>query len=182
MNTSKVALTLAALITVGCPCLSAQKPKSGPTKESCQTFVQGFYNWYVPKARNMDVDSIDLALKERRSAFDAQLAKAVKAVEADALRNRDAGLDFDWILNTQDAGDPGDPGYIVRSAVVSEETCRIEVYRRLPKGRLQKEVMPELRFENGRWLFVNFHYPDSADLLRLTKTYFDSAEPLGKPR
>jgi hypothetical protein len=182
MNAARLALSLAALVTVCCPGLSAQKPRSAPTEESCRAFVQEFYNWYTPKARSMDADSLDLAVKERRSAFDVQLVKAVEAVEADAIRNREAGLDFDWILDTQDAGDPGDAGYVVRNGVVSEDTCRIEVYRQLPAGRLQKKVMPELRFANGRWIFVNFRYPDSEDLLRLTKAYLDSAEPPNKPQ
>src|SRR5664279_986864 len=135
MNATKIVVSLAMLTTVCWSSLSAQVTTSRPTKESCRAFVEEFYNWYVPKARNLNVDSIDLALKERRSAFDAHLLNAVEAVEKDARRNSEAGLDFDWILNTQDAGDPGDPGYLVRNAIVSEKICRIEIYRQPREGK-----------------------------------------------
>ncbi len=127
----------------------------------------------------MGVDSLDLALKKKRSVFTAKVIKQVEAVEADAIRNKEAGLDFDWILNTQDAGDPGDPGYLVRNSKLNGNVCRVEVDRQLPDGKLQKDVVPELAFEHGRWLFVNFHYPDSPyphseNLLSMTTMYLGS--------
>ena len=103
-----------------------------------------------------------------------RLLKAVEAVEANARRNKEAGLDFDWILNTQDAGDPGEPGYSVRNSTLNGTVCSVEVYRQSPEGQFQKDIMPEVSVESGRWLFVNFRYPQSDDLLSQTRTYLNS--------
>ena len=179
MNIDKIVLSVSIPAASCCSVVSAQEKTAVSTKESCLAFVQEFYGWYVPKARDMSVDSLDLALKQRRSAFSTQVIKEVEAVEADARRNKEAGLDFDWILNTQDAGDPGDPGYLVRNSKLNGNVCRVEVYRQLPGGKVEKDVVPELGFEHGRWLFVNFHYPDSRypqseNLLSMTKVYLDA--------
>lgn len=171
---------LCAVLLLNCGALvfaQASGPVASP--KSCQSFVQEFYDWYLPKARSLDINSLDLALRQRASVFSARLIDAVKAVEADAARERDAGLDFDWILNTQDPGDPGEPGYVARDATVSAATCRIDVYRQMSPGKVEKEVVPELEFEHGRWRFVNFHYPDSTaaeneNLLSLTSAYLKS--------
>jgi len=162
-----------------CAFLSAQEKKPVPTKESCLAFVQEFYGWYVPKARDMNVQSLDLALKQRRSAFSARLIKGVEAVEADARRNQEAGLDFDWILNSQDPGDPGEPGYLVRNSKLNGNVCTVDISRQRPDGKGER-IVPELTFNDGRWLFVNFHYPDSPypqseNLLSIVKNYLDSA-------
>jgi hypothetical protein len=182
MNIGKIVLSVSMLAASCCSFVSAQGKTSVPTKESCLAFVQEFYGWYVPKARDLSVDSLDLALKQRRSAFSVQVIKEVEAVEADARRNREAGLDFDWILNTQDAGDAGDPGYLVRNSKLNGNVCRAEVYRQLPEGKVVKDVVPDLSFEHGRWLFVNFHYPDSRyNLLNMTKQYLDSVSKSAAP-
>jgi hypothetical protein len=183
MNIGKIVISLAVFAPICCSSLSAQERALTPTKKSCLAFVEEFYNWYVPKARDTNVDSIDLALKDRRSAFSPRLLKGVEAVEANARRNKEAGLDFDWILNTQDPGDPGDPGYSVRNATLSGSMCRVEVYLQLPEGKFQKDVMPQLSFQNRRWLFANFLYPQSDNLLRQTRAYLDAAtRPPKKPR
>jgi hypothetical protein len=35
-----------------------------------------------------------------------------------------------------------------------------DVSRQRPDGKGER-IIPELNFEHGRWIFVNFHYPDS---------------------
>jgi len=89
---------MALLIPASSSPLFAQEKKVVPTKESCQAFVQEFYDWYLPKVRDLHVNSEELALTERRSAFSAQLVKGVEQVEAAATRDHDIGLDFDWVL------------------------------------------------------------------------------------
>jgi hypothetical protein len=168
-----VLIAVAIFAATACSPVSAQEKRIDPTKESCLAFVQQFYRWYVPKARDVNVASLDVALRERRSAFDARLIKGVDDVEADAERNREAGLDFDWILNTQDPGDPGDPDYVIRNSRVTGNVCRVDVSRSDAKS---KKIVPELEFRHGRWVFVNFHYPDSQypqseNLLSIIKGY-----------
>jgi hypothetical protein len=185
MNIAKVALSAAVFAATCCPFLSAQDKKTAiPTKESCLAFVQEFYGWYVPKARDINVHSLDLALKERRSAFNPRLIKGVEAVEADATRNQEAGLDFDWILNSQDPGDPGEPGYLARNSKLNGNVCHVEVSRQRPDGKGER-IVPELNFEHGRWLFVNFHYPDSPypqseNLMSMIKAYLNSVSESSK--
>jgi hypothetical protein len=160
MNVGTIALSAVIFVATCCPLLVAQEKKSTPTKESCLNFVQEFYGWYVPKARDINVNSLDLALKERRSAFSAELIKGVESVEADARSHQEAGLDFDWVLNSQDPGDAGDPGYVVSNSKLSGYICRVDVLRQRPDGK-GESISPALKFENGRWRFTNFHYPDS---------------------
>jgi tetratricopeptide (TPR) repeat protein len=158
MNFGKIRFSAAIIAVTFCQLISAQDQKSAATKESCLAFVQEFYGWYITKARDVSVDSLDLALKERRSAFIAKLTKGVEAVDADARRYKEAGLDFDSVLNSQDPGDSGD--YSVSDSKLSGNACRVDVFRQRPDGKGER-ISPELRFENGRWHFVNFHYPDS---------------------
>jgi hypothetical protein len=158
MNFSKNVLFAALIAVPFCSMICAPDQKSVATKDSCQSFVQEFYGWYVPKAQDVKVDSLDLALKEKRSAFSAKLIKGVEAVEADASRYKEAGPDFDWVLNSQDPGDPGN--YSVSDSKVSGYTCRVDVFQR-PDGKGER-ISPELRFKHGRWFFVNFYYPDSS--------------------
>ena len=174
-----VGLFGAMLFAANCfPSLFAQEKKLGPTKESCLAFVQEFYGWCVPKARSTTENSMDAALRQRRSAFSPRLVRGLEKVDADAKRNQEAGLDFDWILNSQDPGDPGDPGYIVLDSKLKGNLCRVDVSRQRPDGEGER-IIPELIFENERWVFLNFHYPDSPypqseNLLSMIKVYLDS--------
>jgi hypothetical protein len=182
-----VRLVATLLLVTASTLLSAQENKISPTKESCLAFVKEFYDWYVPKARDINVHSLELALKDRRSAFSLRLIRGVDAVDSEAIRNKEAGLDFDWILNSQDPGDPGDPGYLVSNSRLAANVCRVDVYRQLSNGKLEKDIIPELNFEHGRWLFVNFHYPDSQfpqseNLLGLIRSYLKPAEDGPKPK
>jgi tetratricopeptide (TPR) repeat protein len=158
MNLGRILLS-AALAVLSCYSpSSAPGQESSASAESCLSFVQDFYGWYARNASNTNVDSLDLALKERRSAFSTKLINGVEAVNADARPYKEAGLDFDWILNSQDPGGPGD--YIVSIGRLAGYACRVDVFRQRADGNGEK-ISPELKFENGRWLFVNFHYPDS---------------------
>jgi hypothetical protein len=121
--------------------------------------VRDFYDWYVPRARTGTLNSEDAALNARRDAFSPQLLKYLAELDGEQKRNRDAGLDFDWILNSQDPGDPGDSDYLVRSAKMEGHFCRVNVSRQ-PDGKSER-ISPKLRFGSGRWLFVNFHYPNA---------------------
>ena len=179
MNITRTVLSAAMSAATWCSLLSAQEKASVPTKATCLAFVQEFYGWYVPKVRATTLDSMDAALKGRRTAFSRQLLKGLQDVDDDARRNQEAGLDFDWILNSQDPGDPGDPGYLVRNSSLNANVCRVEVSRQRPDGEAEK-IVPDLEFEDGRWVFTNFHYPDSPypqseNLLGMISTYLKSA-------
>jgi hypothetical protein len=152
--------------------------------------VKEFYAWYLPKVRTTDPRAelpLDRRLNDRHSAFNQTLIRWVSAVESEARRTHEAGLDFDPILNAQDPGDPGDPGYFVNNSSVADNVCRVDVYRSVSGGKIEKEVIPELNFEHGRWVFVNFHYPNipfpqSDDLLSLIRAYLKPAQDGPKPK
>jgi len=72
-------------------------------------------------------------------------------------------LDFDPILNTQDPADR----YVVRSVMRRGGHYWANVYgvwsRPVSGQEKQPQVVAELNFKNGRWVFVNFHYPNSTN-------------------
>jgi hypothetical protein len=171
-------LTALFLATTLCSILSAQEKEPAPTKASCLTFVQQFYRWCVPESRDTNVYALELALKQWRFSFSGRLVRGLEAVDAEARHTGEAGLDFDPILNSQDSGDPGDPGYLVGTGKVSGKTCRVEVARDRSDGKGER-VIPELSFGRGHWFFVNFHYPNSPyphsdNLLSLIKGYLEA--------
>jgi hypothetical protein len=81
----------------------------------------------------------------------------------------------DPVLNAQDPGDPGD-SYVIVKATYGDGACSVELHSKFRNTSDVAIVVPELRFEQGRWVFVNFHYPDSTDkrsenLRNLIKNY-----------
>lgn len=173
MNLGRLAF-VAVVLAVCCPVVPSQET-ARLSRASCLAFVKAFYGWYVPKARAETLTSEGAALRERPSAFSSQLLNQLSEFEAEHKRNQDAGLDFDWILNSQDPGGPGEPGYEARGANLNGQTCRVNVSRQRPDGKGEK-ISPELKFENGRWLFVNFHYPgalypQSENLIAMIRSY-----------
>jgi hypothetical protein len=178
MKTQRVQAWSFFFFLAACCSLSAGaqgQSKAQPNlEESCRKFVQGFYDWYVPKAAAPDDKnagpSSDLALKQWRASFSAELYRLLREdSEAQAKADEIVGLDWDPFLNTQDPGDPpGDP-YVVGSVKRKGESYWVEVYRR-SSGKLSEKplVIPELVFKNGRWIFVNFH-GESGDLLSALK-------------
>jgi hypothetical protein len=84
----------------------AQVQRVQPTPESVRGFVQGFYDWYVPKALDHKIfRAWDLALKTKSSVFSPELAQALRedsAAQDKAEKGELVGLDFDPFLNSQD--------------------------------------------------------------------------------
>jgi Protein of unknown function (DUF3828) len=165
----KPAIWVAVLLIVTVPAGSTETKKQGEP-QSCKTFVQSFYEWYVPLAHRKDLKgpASNLAMKYKKSAFSARLYQALKTdSDAQARSQELVGLDFDPFLNSQDP----DPRYEVRSVKESDEHCSAEV---LGVGdgekRTQADVVAELAHGGEGWKFVNFHYPrDKTDLLEVLK-------------
>lgn len=143
------------------PSAMAQRASASETKQACRAFVQRFYEWYVPKAlHESGVPASDLALKYQRSVFSPDLIRALREDSEAQARAAGAivGLDFDPFLNTQDPSSH----YVVSDVMLSGNRCRADVYGVSSGAKSSKpDVLPELAFENGRWLFVNFHYGKS---------------------
>jgi len=164
-----------------------QAEDSQHNSESAREFVRAFYDWYVPLThKRLRETTSDIALRERRRAFGPLLFRALKedSEAQDAAKELVVGLDFDPFLNTQDPCE----GYRLGGVSKKGDVYRVEVYEVCP-DRTQREelaVIAEAGLRNGRWVFLNFYYPDlvkdypdSADLLAILKKLREDRE---KPR
>ena len=148
---------------------------------SCRKFVQQFYDWYLPRAKDEHSGRAgDIVLKYRSSSFSLELRKRLKEDSDAQAKSEDiVGLDFDPFLNTEDSGFKRcTAGKVIRKT----ESYWAEVSCVFPGPNPDKsQIMPELIFQQGRWLFVNFHYHfDSGDdnlLNILKKLRKDRQEP-----
>ena len=151
-------------------CAIAVPAQSAPSIEnSPRSFVEGFYKWYLPRAQEIDAPAgEDIVLRLRRSALSPELAKLLQ--EDSAAQDRCGELvrlDFDPFLNSQDPGERYEVGAIHQSG----QQFRANVYRDIAGKRNNKpEFIAEFVQKDGRWFFVNFHYPEGSNLLALLKT------------
>ncbi len=144
-----------------------------PAKE-CGQFVQKFYNWYVAREKaltkaNSHKDVMEVALKEKRSAFSPELARAL---DEDVIASRKSpgeivGLDFDPILASQE--DP--ERYVVGEVHANGNHYLVDVFGFLEGKKDSKPtVVAELTLKNGQWTFANFHYEgDTSNLVDVLK-------------
>jgi hypothetical protein len=138
--------------------LGAQAENTPKLQQSCRDFVQGFYDWYVPKSqKETDTPSWALALKDKRSAFSPELARLLRE-DADAQAKATGeivGLDFDPFLFSQDP----DERYVAKNVTLKGNHYWVEVHAvRSGKTSDNPVLVPELILRNGQWFFSNFHY------------------------
>jgi len=171
--------SLLLLLTNGQP--SAQTPNA--TETSCRKFVQQFYDWYLPKARTAKVRAADIVLRYKSDAFSPELRRQLKADSTAQAKARGelVGLDFDPFLNTQD---PSFERCTVGKIASKGGSYWAEVTCKFPGANgEQAHVTPELIFQQGRWVFVNFHYQEGSkeyDLLGMLKALSEERKPHSK--
>lgn len=133
---------------------------------SCGHAAQSFYDWYVPLLASntpASAHSIAIALRQQRYPFSGELRSLLAAdARASAREPKEiVGLDFDPFTNSQDPGDPpGDP-YVIGKIQLANNSCLVEMHdvsEGLPGA--SAAVTAELERRNGRWTFINFHYPE----------------------
>ena len=156
-----------------------EEPKD--VQQSCLDFVQAFYDWYVPTWLTSNLKSTATLerwnksrdpLKFKAQLFSPELARWLKEdyaaqakVEGDIV-----GIDFNPFIG----GNAGPLGrYVVGKLTRNGERYRVKIYC-VVSGKKDKvpSVEPELVFKAGRWLFVNFRYPDGKegdDLMSILK-------------
>ena len=82
------------------------------------------------------------------------------------------GLDYDPFLFSQDPCER----YVAESVTYNAEKCFVDVHS-VCQGRksAKADVVPELTYQDGSWIFLNFHYGinDSAGLLGNLKSLRD---------
>jgi hypothetical protein len=171
-------LTLTAIGTTSCRDHSSPVPISQPLvhpaiqpldqaapeseeEKSCHKAVQDFYNAYFDMLESSDkgqqVDAEQAVLRRKMPVLAPQLKQLLdEDRQAQAHSPGDiVGLDFNPYLNAQD----WDGRYQVTSATVTSGICKATLSGR-DAGKSRDMVIPELRRQDNRWVFVNFHYPD----------------------
>lgn len=152
------------------------RPSNHGEVESVRSFVNEFYQWYVPKTLEPHSGPAwDFALKYRSRVFSSELFRALKE-DSDAQGKASGeivGLDFDPFLNTQDPCGR----YEVGGVVPEEQDYRVEVFG-ICSGtkKAEPDVLAQVELRGGHWVFTNFlypnlekEYPHSANLLATLK-------------
>jgi hypothetical protein len=149
--------------------LSAQAtPATGA--DSARRFVQEFYSWYIPMANKPTNGATWMrAIRQRGPSFTKQIIAALRedSVAAAKEPNEVVGLDGDPFLNAQEyckqyratRATASGPNYLV-DVVGGGGDC---------PAHTKPDIIVELTRREGRWVFLNFRYPDQnpGDLLGL---------------
>ena len=149
--------------------VKAQSGSETNASDSVKKFVQGFYDWYVPKAlSSRSAPAWSAAIKEKGSCLSPVLGRKLREdSEAQAKAEGEiVGLDFDPFLNGQDPG----RHYSVGNVVPKGESYLVEVHHVIAGKPEEKTTLTaEVTGKNGQWYFVNFIYPDGHNLLGVLK-------------
>jgi hypothetical protein len=184
---AKIAVLFCVSLLSACS-VGAQTPPAANEK-SCLQFTQDFYSWYVKlvfksfddkKAR----DVVLTALTYNGRHFSHELTLELRQAKAEEAASRDVILDGDPFLNSQDPAER----YVVRKVTEKNGRYFADVYGiwPVPPAELGKgpQVVAELIFKDGRWIFVNFQYPHTGpgadDLLNLLNNQHPGTQPKRK--
>jgi len=143
--------------------------QSAGNNQSPRSFVQAFYNWYVPLAeKGQGFGSSDFVLERKPAIFSPALIKALRDDEAAQARTPGeiVSLNMDPFLYSQEFESHYVTGDITQKANV------FQVYMHGVHAGIRNEkpdVIVEVSRKNGRWVFINFHLPNGPDLLATLK-------------
>ena len=159
---------LAALVVAchGAPASKAASADANPISadtavRSAAKFTQDFYDWYRGQG-----DRMDLALKDRRAAFEPTLLAALDADGAaqDRHPGEIVGLDWDPFTASQDPCDP----YHVAGAAWHGDTVNVPVWHgckdEAPASK--PDVIAQVMRTPTGWVFVDFRHADNKGGLR----------------
>ena len=151
------------LLTSAYPIFAAE-PDPAATK-SLQRFVQEFYDWYAPHSvSDGPLPAVDLALKQKPSVFSARLGDALRDDSIARAKTPDmiVGLDFDPFLASQDPCVPYEVGQVVKDG----NRYKVSIFEACNGKKADRAtVVAELEHKASSWVFVNFDYPGSGDLM-----------------
>jgi hypothetical protein len=125
------------------------------------SFVQSFYDWYVPASNSYQKGlAAKMAVDQRPDFFSAKLLRALKP----KLAARGLGLDFDPFLNSQDPA----PRYVVGSVSQDGDHQLVTVFG-IMNGRkpARPDVVARVKQENGHWVFTDFRYSNGQSLKKV---------------
>jgi len=131
--------------------------------QSCKKFVQDFYDWYFDRlnsqiAKKTEGPSTYDVLRLKPQVITPRLRTMLEEDVKAQSKSPDevVGLDLDPFINAQD----WEGKYWTGNVTLNGENCRVAVWG-TDSGAKYEIVDPELKLENGQWVFVNFHYPGS---------------------
>jgi hypothetical protein len=162
-NLVVICCTLLGLISPAYPA----KVEQGTIK-SVRQFVQGFYDWYVPKALSSSPGPPwGAALQARPSNFSTEIASLLRKEMREQAHTPGeiSGLDFDPFLSTQDPDDRYNVGEIVKKG----ESYWVSVYGASTERSQPPTLVAEVSHVDGRWQFTNFRYANGKDFVSLLK-------------
>lgn len=128
---------------------------------SARRFVQGFYDWYLPRVLKGKGDPEMEAVKSKGAMFSPELRRAL--LEDRVAQSKDptevVGLDFDPFLNSQDIAKTYKAGKVEHSG----QRWLVSMY----SSYSTKEPALAAQVEKGKqgWRFTNFLYGKDGDLL-----------------
>lgn len=158
-------LALLLLMCITCSFRLAAQSRARQDNELCRQFTQTFYNWYVSKVfesfDHKDADALLEALDYKPQPFSRELVQGIRTVRGEEKKSHEAILDFDPILNTQDPAEH----YVVRNVTERNGHFFADIYgvwnKPVPDLGKEPQVVAEMTHIQGRWIFINFHYPNS---------------------
>jgi hypothetical protein len=165
---AKLSIICCFALTLGATAFAQTTPNL--FDKSCRTFVQGFYDWYVPVVLRFDKEAPwHMALRRRPRDFSSELTAALKQSDAEAKADGDPVLDFEPLLDAQDPA----AKYKVDKATAASGRCFASVSASSkPKSELA-DVVAELVKNQGQWVFVNFRYPNGTDLMSILHAHYE---------
>jgi hypothetical protein len=162
MKTQKACITF-------CLCLALSVSVSGEERlkrssgKSCREFVATFYKWYLAIAlRNNRLPDSAFALKDKPHAFSSELLRQLR--EESEVQKRAGpdlvGLEHDPFFGGDGAGE----GFTVDKITIKDDRCWAEIHNIWDGKKYERpDVTPELALKEGRWIFVDFYYPNPSD-------------------
>ncbi len=138
---------------------------------SVRRFVQGFYDWYTPKAFGSG-DAELAALKTKSEMFTPELRRALLEDWKASSENADeiVGLDFDPFLNSQDPYTK----YLAEKVEKKGASWLVSVYGSSKEGKSAvADVIAKVEKTKGKygWRFTNFIYDKSSNLLGVLREF-----------
>lgn len=129
--------------------------------DSCRSFVEQFYNYYEPLEPGHSLEHTSLGDAIEKKQFDPALAQQLQVVLDTQAKSGQIRFDFDPIVNGREPADKYVAGNVTRKG----EHYLVEVYGVSDDGKKhdKPDVIAEVEWENGEWMFANFHYPNRAD-------------------
>jgi hypothetical protein len=144
-------------------------PDSAPAATSADSvassavrFVESFYAWYQASGERFET-----AVRDSPAVFDRPLLEAMQVdLEAQARHPEEVvGLDWDPFLAAQDPCNP----YRAQQAARRQDTILVSIRGMCPdrEAAAAPDVVAELRWLRGRWVFTDFrHGSDSGSLMQ----------------